>query len=67
MSESLRPYGHQASLFMGFSRQESWSGLPRPPPGDLPHPQMEPRSPALQADALPREPQGKAYITHIGL
>ena len=49
---------HQASLSMGFSRQVYWSGLPFPSPGDLPDPGMEPRSPALQADALPSEPLG---------
>ena len=43
---------------MEFSRQESWSGLPLPPPGDLPDPGIKPRSPALQADALPSEPAG---------
>ena len=37
----------QAPLSMGFSRQEHWSGLPCPPPGDLPHPGIEPKSPAL--------------------
>ena len=41
---------------MGFSRQECWSGLPFPSPGDLPDPGIEPGSPALQADALPSEP-----------
>ena len=50
---------NQASLSMGFSRQEYWSGLPCPPPGDLPDPEIEPRSPALQADSLPYEPPGK--------
>ena len=50
---------HQAPLSMGFSRQEYWSGLPFPSPGDLPDPRMEPRSLALQADSLPAEPQGK--------
>ena len=40
-------------------RQEYWSGLPFPVPGDLPDPGIEPGSPALQADALPSEPQGK--------
>ena len=50
---------HQASLSMGFSRQEYWSGLPFPSPGDLPHPVIEPRSPALEADALPSEPPEK--------
>ena len=44
---------HQAPLFLGFSRHEHWSGLPFPSPGDLPHPGIEPRSPALQADSLP--------------
>ena len=47
---------HQAPLSMGFSRQEYWSGLPFPSPGDLPDPGIEPRSPALQADALTSEP-----------
>ena len=50
---------HQAPLSMDFSRQEYWSGLPCPPPGDLPNPGIEPRSPALGADSLPAEPQGK--------
>ena len=40
---------------MGFSRQEYWSGLPSPSPGDLPDPGIEPRSPELQADCLPTE------------
>ena len=43
---------YQAPLFMGFSRQECWSGLPFPPPGDLPDPGIEPRFPSLQADAF---------------
>ena len=46
---------------MGFSRQEYWSGLPVPSPGDLPDPGIEPRSPALQADALTSEPPGKPH------
>ena len=41
---------HQAPLSMGFSRQEYWSGLPFPSPGDIPDPGIEPRSPVLQAD-----------------
>ena len=49
----------QAPLPMGFSRQEYRSGLPFPSPGDLPNPGIEPRSPALQADSLPTELQGK--------
>ena len=48
----------QAPLSMGFSRQEYWSGLPFPSPGDLPEPGIEPRSPAFQADALPSELKG---------
>ena len=47
---------YQAPLPVGFSRQEYWSGLPFPSPGDLPNPGMEPGSPALQADTLPSEP-----------
>ena len=46
-------------IFMGFARQEYWSGVPFPSPGDLPDPGVEPGSPALQADALPSEPPGK--------
>ena len=53
---------YQASQSMGFSRQEYWSGLPFPSPGDLPNPGIEPRSPALQADALPSEPPGKSPL-----
>ena len=45
----------QAPLSMGFSRQEYWSGLPFPSPGDLSNPGIEPGSPALQADSLPTE------------
>ena len=44
---------------MGFPRQDNWSGLPFPPPGDLPNPGIEPGSLALQADSLPSEPPGK--------
>ena len=43
----------QVPLTMGFSRQEYWSGLPCPPPGDLPDPGVKPSSPALQVDSLP--------------
>ena len=49
----------QAPLSMGFSRQEIWNGLSCPPPGELPNPEIEPRSHALQADALLSEPLGK--------
>ena len=50
---------YQAPLSMGFSRQEYWSGLPFPSPGDLPNPGIELGSPTLQAHALPSEPPGK--------
>ena len=46
----------QVPISMGFSKQEYWSGLPRPPLGNLLNPGIEPRSPALQVDALPHEP-----------
>ena len=52
---------HQAPLSMGFSRQDYWSGLPFPSPGDLPNPGIEARSPALLADALTSEPLGKHF------
>ena len=52
---------YQASLSVGFSRQEYWSGLPFPSPGDLPDPGIKPRSPTLQANTLPSEPPGKHY------
>ena len=50
---------YQAPPSVGFSRQEYWSGLPFPSPGDLSNPGSEPGSPALQADVLPSEPPGK--------
>ena len=53
---------HQASPSMGFSRQEFWSGLPFPSPGDLPDPGIKPGSPALEADALTSEPPGKITV-----
>ena len=53
--ETLWTVACQAPLSMGFSRQEYWSGLPFPSPGDLPDPGIEPGSPALQADDLPTE------------
>ena len=56
---------YQAPLSMGFSRQEYWSGLPFPSPGDLPDPGIKPRSPALEADTLTSEPPGKSnFIKH---
>ena len=58
MSDSLQPHG----LSVEFSRQEYWSGLPFPSPGDFPDPGMEPWSPALRADSLPSVLQGKPSI-----
>ena len=63
VSSSLRLHGLSATKLlsrqsMEFFRQEYWSGLPFPSPGDLPDPGIEPGSPALRADALPSEPQG---------
>ena len=51
---------------MGFARQECWSGLPFPSPGDLPDPGIEPRPPTLQADTLPYEPPGKPWLQTAG-
>ena len=56
---------YQAPLSMGFSRQEYWSGLPFPSPGDLPNPGMDPGSPALQTDVLPAEPPGKPTCSTV--
>ena len=53
---------YQASPSMGFSRQEYWSGLPFPSPGDPPDPGIELGSPALQVDSLPSEPPGKPQL-----
>ena len=57
MYDSLQLHG----LSMEFSRQEYWSGLPFPSPGDLPDPGIKPRSPALQTDSLPSELPGKPH------
>ena len=56
---TLWTVAHQAPLSIGFSRQECWSGLPFPPPGDLPNPGIEPQFPALQPDS---EPPGKPIV-----
>jgi len=53
---------YKAPLSMEFSRQEYWSGLPLPSPGDLPDPGIKSGSPALQADALSSEPPGKISV-----
>ena len=55
---------HQAPLSIEFSRQEYWSRLPLPSPGDLSYPGIEPGSPALQADFLPTELRGKPLLKH---
>ena len=66
---SLQPHGLQPARLLcpwGFSRQEYWSGLPCPPPEDLPNPGIKPRSPLLQADSLLSEPPGKhKYVRRI--
>ena len=64
VSDSVTPWtlAHQAPLSMGFSRQEYWSGLPFPSPGDLPHLGIESGTPALQADSLLSELPGKPII-----
>ena len=56
---------YQAPLSMGFSRQEYWSGLPFPSPGDLPDPWIKPRPLILQAEALTSEPPGKPRSSAI--
>ena len=58
---------YQAPPSVGFSRQEYWSGLPFPSPGDLPDPGIEPGSPALQADALPSEPPESVSVLREGV
>ena len=55
---TLQTLAHQAPLSMEFSRQESWSRLPFPSPGDPPDPGIEPRSPGEQADSLPLSHKG---------
>ena len=49
---TLWSVAHQTPLSMGFFRQEYWSGLPFPSPGDLPNPRTEPKSPVSQVDSL---------------
>ena len=67
MSDSATPWtvAYQAPPSMRFSRQEYWSGLPFPSPGDLPNSGIEPGSPAFQADALNTEPPGKPSVIQI--
>ena len=69
VSNSLQPHGLKLarllSLSMEFFRQEYWSGLPSPSPGDLLHPGIEPMSPALQADSLLSEPPEKHKLATV--
>ena len=75
MSDSATPWtaAHQAPLSMEFSRQEYWSGLPFPPPGDLPDPGIEPASSALAGGFFTPEPAGElpveadSLLTLVGL
>ena len=69
MSDSGIPWtvAHQAPLTMGFLRQEYWSGLPFPSPGDLPNPGVDPaypEAPELQMDSLPLSHQGSPFIIY---
>ena len=67
---TLWTVANQAPLFVGFSRQEYWSGLPCPPPRDLPDQRLKPpspASPALQADSLLLEPREVVYLLTPGL
>ena len=67
MSNSWDPWAValQAPLSMGFSRQEYWSGLPFPSPGDRPNPGIEPASPALEAGSLATESPGEKQDREI--
>ena len=60
---TLWTVAYQAPPSMGFSRQEYWSGLPFPSPGDLPDPEIEPGSPSLEADTLPSDPPESPHHT----
>ena len=62
MSDSFVTPHHQATLSMGFCRQEYWSELPFPPLGDLPVPGLEPESPALAGRFFATEPPGKPSV-----
>ena len=65
---TLQPHGPTRLLCpWRFSRQEYCSGLPCPPPGDLPNPGVKPRSHALQAGSLPSEPPGKSVYSDMGV
>ena len=57
---------HQAPLSLGFPRQADWSGLPRPPPGDLPGPGVDPEPSALAGGSFTAEPPGKRPVATLG-
>ena len=61
MSDSLRPHG----LYSPWNSPGQNTGVPFPSPGGLPNPEIKPRSPALQADSLPAEPQGKLSLIQV--
>ena len=63
---TLWTVGHQDLLSMGFSRQENWSGLPFPPPGDLPNPGVERMSPALAGGFFTTESPGSLQTNPYG-
>ena len=68
LSDSVTPWtlACQTPLSMGFSRQEYWTGLPKPSPGDLPNPGIESMSPVLPARSLPSESAQKPKNTGVG-
>ena len=69
VSDSLQPQWLLPARLLcpwGVSKQEYWTGLSCPPPGDLPNPGLKPRSPSLQMDSLPSEPPGKPKNTGVG-
>ena len=70
MSDSLRPHRLQSARLLfpwGFSRQEYWSGLPCPPPGNLPNPGIKPRSSALPVDSLLTGPPREAHVSYTSI
>jgi len=58
---------HKAPLFLGFTWQKYWSGLPFPSPGDLPDPRIKPESPVLQINSLPSKPPGEPALIHSSI
>ena len=68
LCDPMWPHGaHRAPLSMGFTRQEYWSGLPCPPPGDLPNLGTEPRSPPVQGDSLSSSHHGSPRVCSLSL